>query len=250
MWEVMLVCNTDNKRIIQYVYKLMRKYVQDKSCILTLNEDRKTISILFACAKGKKEYYKEMIKVCIIDYIINVYKYEYLIKNIHNFLEDEMTFKSFIKLLSLYDKQTDEIALKKSLNIERVFYIDSFINFRLSPLIHHWKELCMLARDNFDYFISSEGFVEIMRFLVATMEENCDKIKIMQNNGKYSLYNVNKINEIAEKIEECSTPFSLISAVLKVCPRTIDVYATNPDEDRAILFLQNVYEDRVTVIKE
>lgn len=249
MWEVMLICDIDNKRIINYVYKMMKNYLQDKSCVLTTHDEKNKSYIVFACASGKRDYYKEMIKLCIIDYIINVYKYEYLIKNIKNFLHDEVTFKSFIKLLSLYDKQIDELALKQCLNLNKCFYIDSFINFRMQPLIKHWEELCGLAKENFDFFVSSESFLEIMRFLVATMEENCEKIKILTNNGKYSIYNTNQTEDGAEKIDECTTTFSLISAVLKICPKTIDVYTTNINDD-AIKFLQNVYSDRVQVIEE
>jgi len=121
MWEVMLCTSAENKRIIQYIYKMMKKLVQDKSCVLTTHKDKQTNYILFACATGKKDYYKEMIKLCIIDYIINVYKYEFLIKKIHNFMKDEVAFKSFIKLLSLYDKQTDEMALKKAIKLKMSF---------------------------------------------------------------------------------------------------------------------------------
>ena len=119
----------------------------------------------------------------------------------------------------------------------------------MQPLIKHWEELCALAKENFDFFVSSESFLEIMRFLVATMEENCEKIKILSNNGKYSIYNTNEMVEGAEKIDECTTPFSLISAVLKICPKTIDVYATDINDD-AIKFLQNVYSERVRIMKE
>ncbi|MBQ8430802.1 MAG: hypothetical protein IJX26_02515 [Clostridia bacterium] len=249
MWEVVLSSSSKNKRIIQYIYKMMKNYVQDKSCILTTHITDKEANILFACAKGKKDYYKEMIKLCVIDYIINVYKYEYLIKNIQNFLQDEVVFKSFIKLLSLYDKQTDELALKKAIDIERSFYIDSFLTFRIAPLIEHWKELCGLAKENFEYFFSTEAYVDIMRFLVATMEENCEKIKIVLNDNKYTLYNINNMSDNAEKIEECSTPFSLISAVLKICPKAIDIYIDKKCDDQAVSFLKNVYIDRVNIIK-
>ena len=248
MWEVMLICDIENKRIINYIYKMMKNYLQDKSCVLSTNEENNKCYVVFACANGKKDYYKEMIKLCIVDYIINVYKYEYLIKHIKNFLSDEVEFKSFIKLLSLYDKQTDEIALRRSINITKCFYIDSYINFRMMPLIKHWEEICSLATDNFDFFVSSESFLEIMRFLVATMEENCQKIKILSKNGKYVIYNTNEMSD-AEKIDECSTPFSLISAVLKIGPKKIDVYASDLNDD-AIKFLQNVYIERLSIIKE
>ena len=248
MWEVMICTNAENKRINQYIYKMMKKLVQDKSCVLTTHKDDKNYYILFACANGKKDYYKEMIKLCIIDYIINVYKYEFLIKKIHNFLQDEVAFKSFIKLLSLYDKQTDEIALKKALKIEKVFYVDSFIQFRLEPLKKHWQELCFLAEDNFDSLICSESFLDIMRFLIATMEESCDKIKILLENNKYSVYNVT-MGDSADKIDECNTPFSLISTVLKICPRQIEVYSSSINEDLGIKFLQSVYGERLIVLK-
>lgn len=248
MWEIMLACKNHNKRIINYVFKMMKNYVQDKSCVLNTYEENDNCFILFACAIGKKDYYKEMIKLCITDYIINVYKYEYLIKNITNFLNDEVAFKSFIKLLSLYDKQTDEFALKKSIILTKCFYIDSFINFRLKPLIKRWEELCVLAKENFSVFFSNESFIEIMRFLVATMEENCEKIKILINNGKYSIYNTNNMSECGQKIEEATTPFALISAVLRICPKNIDVFLTK--EDSAISFLKSVYNNRLNIIKQ
>lgn len=249
MWEVELCCDIENKRIINYIFKMMKAYVNDKSCVLTTLETDDNIKILFACALGKKDYYVEMIKVCIIDYIINVFKYEYLIKNISNFMKDDISFKSFIKLLSLYDKQTDEQALKKSIKIDKCFYIDRFLQFRMTPLITHWKEFCVLASENFDYFINTESFLDMMRFLIATMEESCDKIKILAKNGSYSIYNIDSNFDCADKIDECYTTFSLISAVLKICPKNIDVYLDNNVVDDAIKFLQEVYIDRVCLIE-
>lgn len=249
MWEVEIVASQTNKRIINYIYKMMKSYVQDKSCVLTTFENEEEIKILFACALNKKDYYLEMIKLCIIDYIINVYKYEYLIKNIDNFMKDEVKFKSFIKLLSLYDKNTDEQALKNSIQIDNSFYVDSFIKFRLTPLVNHWKELCNLAIENFDYFMSNDTFMDLMRFLIATMEESCEKIKIIERDGKYSIYNIARNCKKAELVDECSTPFSLISSVLKICPKFIDVYAKNKT-DTAIKFLKNVFDDRITLIEE
>lgn len=249
MWEVEIVANISNKRIINYIYKMMRGYMQDKSCVLTTLETEGEIKILFACALNKKAYYLELIKLCIIDYIINVYKYEYLIKNIENFMKDDVKFKSFIKLLSLYDKATDEEALKNSIQIEDSFYIDSFLKFRLTPLVNHWKELCSLAIENFDYFMSNDTFMDLMRFLIATMEESCEKIKIIERDGKYSIYNIAKNCDMAELVDECSTPFSLISSVLKICPKFIDVYANNK-LDTAIKFLQNVFDNRIKIIEE
>lgn len=249
MWEFALIASINNKRIINYIYKMMKSYVQDKSCVLTTDENERESLILFACAKGKKDYYQEMIKLCVIDYIINVYKYEYLIKNINNFLPDEITFKSFIKVLSLYDKQTDESILKKSININNVFYIDSFLQFRLAPLIERWTELCEIARENCEFFLTSDSFMDIMRFLVATMEENCEKIKICVKKDGYTLYNTNNDNN-AEKIEDCNTPFSLISSVLKICPKFIDVYFNDNFDDQGIVFLKNVFDDRLTFRSE
>lgn len=249
MWEVELVTSLSNKRIINYIYKMMKGYMQDKSCVLTTLETDKESKILFACAVNKKDYYLEMIKLCISDYIINVYKYEYLIKNIENFMDDDIKFKSFIKLLSLYDKSTDEQALKNSIHIDNCFYIDSFIKFRMTPLVNHWKELCNLAIENFDFFMSNDTFMDLMRFLVATMDEACEKIKIVELKGKYSIYNIAKNCENAELVDECTTPFSLISAVLKICPKFIDIYVSN-NSDTAIKFLQNVYENRIKIIEE
>ncbi len=249
MWEVEIVCNIDNRRIINYIYKMMKTYLHDKSCILTTIETEVEMKILFACAMGKKDYYVEMIKMCIVDYIINVYKYEYLIKNIANFMKDDVSFKSFIKLLSLYDKKTDENALKDMIKIDKCFYVDRFLQFRMSALVEHWKEFCALASENFDYFINTESFLDMMRFLIATMEEGCEKIKILARNGSYSIYNIDSNFESADKIDECYTTFSLISAVLKICPKNIDVYLDGKGLDDSIKFLKEVYIDRVNIIE-
>jgi len=36
--------------------------------------------------------------------------------------------------------------------------------------------------------------------------------------------------------------------VLRICPKTIDVYVNSNLFDKAIYFLQSVYEDRVNII--
>ena len=88
--------------------------------------------------------------------------------------------------------------------------------------------------------------MDIMRFLIATMEESCDKIKILLENGRYAIYNIT-MGDSADKIDDCSTPFSLISTVLKICPRDIEVYSTNSSEDLGIKFLQSVYGERLII---
>lgn len=244
MWEIAIKSKFNNK-VVQYIYKMMQEYIVDKSCVLTIYDNKKEIAILFACPFAKKDYYIEMIKMCISDYVINVYKYEYLIKHIDNFLQDETSFKSFIKLLSLYDKQVDIEALKDSIVLEEVFYIDSFLRFRLLPLIRHWEDLCDLAKDNFDCFISSESFLEIVRFLAGTLDETCSKLKLITKKGKYVGYRVST-GEVAEKLFECASPFGLVSHILKICPKTIDVFLDD-SFDKGVDLLQSIFDNRLKI---
>lgn len=248
MYELSLACRRANQSSIQYIYDILNKYItQNTNVIITRHDDNVFCYILFACNEKKKDEYDAIIKQAIISYIINVYKCDYLKKNIKISLTDDFSYDAYIKVLSLFDKSTDENILDKLIVLNQSLFIDSFIEFRMTPLIAHWNELCDLAKDNSMFFLSSSSFIEIIRFLVNSMDTTCKKIKILCKDGVYSIYSVIEQSDEVKKVGDSFCKLDLISQVLTISPMNIDVYVNNDYNDEALGFLSDVYTSRLKI---
>lgn len=248
MYELSLACRRANQHSIEYIYDILNKYItQSNNVVLTRHNDNVFCYILFACDEKKKEEFEPIIKQAIISYIINIYKCDFLKKNIKINLTDDFSYDAYIKVLSLFDKSTDENILGKLIMLNQSFFIDSFTEFRMSPLTAHWDELCDLAKDNSMFFLSSSTFIEIIRFLVNSMDTTCKKIKILCSNGTYSIYDVVEQSDEVKKVGDSFCKLDLISQVLTISPMNIDVYVNHDYNDEALGFLSDIYTNRLKI---
>lgn len=247
MYEVALASRRANVDKLNYVYDILTKYLSDDNIVITRYSDNNFSYVLLAGDTKHKDKYESIIKQTVISYIINVYKYEYLRESIPCTPSAGLSYEAYIKVLSLFDKSTDEKILNKIIILNQTFFIDSFIEFRMEPLLVHWKELCDLAKDNTTFFLESDTFLDIIRFLVNSMEINCKKIKIMCNDNIYSLYSTQEVGDEVKKVCDSYGKMDLISQVLTLSPMSIDVYISGDRKDEAVGFLSDVYTDRLKI---
>lgn len=248
MWELALACRRTNFYATDYIYNIINKYITDGKLILTKYNDKNFEYVLFACEWKDKSKYEPIIKQAIINYIVDDYKCNYLKKRIKLEALDNFSYDAYIKVLSLFDKSSDQKLLENLIILNQTFFVDSFIEFRISQLMDRWNELCDLAQDNSSYFVNSGTFLEIIRFLVNSMDTNCKKIKILCNEGAYSIYHsADNIEEVVEKIGESYGKLDLISKVLSISPMNIDVYVTSSADDEAVGFLSDIYMNRLKI---
>ena len=259
MREMAVATQLNNKGIIEYLYANVKAKIDFCKTILTCYDDNNFSYLLFACDETFVAPCEEILRDIIIEYIESVYKVEYLTKKIKNPLCDRLTFSAYIKVLALFDKETDQTALKDILcfnqtccsdeditNFSETLHLDSFLTFRLNPLKRHWDNLAELSSDNVMLF-NSGTFLDVIRFLINTMDNLVYKIKVVIKDDHYCIYNMKNKNAKIKKIAECDDSVDFITNVLNSCPNYIDVYLNTNQECEAVSFLSNIFSNRLKV---
>ena len=175
MREIALASKVENKDIIEFLNTEIHNKIDFCKIIVTNYSDNNFCYLLFACEEGYIEPCEAILRDIIIDYIESNYKVAYLKNKIKNPLCNTLAFNAYIKVLSIFDKSTDESALGKIILFNQTFFIDSFLEFRLSPLKHHWNNLAELSSDNITLF-NSGTFLDVIRFLINTMDSLVYKV--------------------------------------------------------------------------
>ena len=246
MREIALATRVKNKEIIEYLHANLTAKIDFCKNIITTYADNNFVYLLIAFDESKLEVCEAIIRETIVDYIESQYKINYLKEKIKNPLSDSLTFNAYIKVLALFDKETDETALNKILFFNDTFFVDSFLEFRLLPLKQHWDNLATLSSDNITLFNSST-FLDVIKFLINTMDNLVYKIKVVVSGEDYSIYNMKNKNARVKKICVCHNSLDLITNVLNNCPSYIDVYLNQNSDSEAVSFLSNIFCNRLKI---
>lgn len=246
MREMALATGVNNKEIIEFLNTAIKSKLDFCKTIVTNYSDNNFSYLLVACDEEFKQPCEAVLKDIIIEYIEEIYKINYLKTKIKNPITDNLGFNAYIKVLSLFDRATDETALKKIIMLNQTFFVDSFLEFRLVPLKHHWDNLAELSSDNLSMF-SAGTFVDVIKFLMNTMESEVYKVKVVCKDENFSVYNIKSKNDKLKKIADCKTPTDLIGYVLNSCPNYVDVYINSEKNNEAVSFLSNIFTNRLKI---
>lgn len=246
MKEIALATGLGNREILQFLHTNIKSRLDFCKTIVTTYSDGNFSYLLFACDEDFYEPCETILRDIIIDYIETVYKVDYIKKKITKPLIESLAFNAYVKVLALFDKSTDESALKRIILFNQTFFIDSFLEFRLVPLKKHWSNLASLSSDNITLF-NSGTFVDVIRFLINTMESMVYKVKVVCDGENFSVYNIKNKNDKSTKIAECHNSLELITNVLNSCPNYIDVYVNTSSDSEAVSFLSNVFSNRLKI---
>jgi len=236
-----------NKDIIDFLLCNIKKNLDFCNTIITTYCDNNFCYLLFACDEEYIDKCENILRGEIINYIESVYKVNFIKEKVKNPTKDTLAFNAYIKVLSVFDKSTDENALKDIILFNETFFIDSFLEFRLAPLKNHWSNLASLSSDHMALF-NSGTFIDVIRYLINTIDNEVYKVKVICENDKhYKVYNIKNKNDKVKKITECHDSLELISNVLNSCPNYIDVYLSTNKNNEAVSFLSDVYSTRLKI---
>ena len=155
-------------------------------------------------------------------------------------------FNAYIKVLSVFDKSTDKTALENIILFNQTFFIDSFLDFRLIPLKKHWNNLAELSTGNLTVF-STSTFVDVIKFLLTTIEREVYKVKVVINDKSFSIYNMLNENSQIIKIADCDNSNDLIASIFDNCPTYIDVYLNSTKQNETLNFLSDVFTNKLKI---
>ena len=218
MWELSLACNNKNKHILEYINNCFCADLPD--CMLTTFTDRHFTYLLFASDDSISGLCQAKIKKCISTYIIDVYKYEYFTKKILR--NKSLISQAYIKALTLYDVETDLALINSSLEMGSQFYIDSFINFKMSDIVRMWQELCELITSNINY-LNRDMMIDVMRQFIATFDSTITTLKIIIEDDGFVLYKIEN-NKKPIKLKDKALDIDIVNYTMITNPKHIEIH--------------------------
>lgn len=242
MWEYSLNIKNENRALAGFVYSSMSKFVGNNRGVVTRNEENGYIKILIAV----KSYFVEQTKSSVASLIVDAVCYNFKELFLDKFLNlsglDEMGRGAFKKALLNFDKETDRFMVKRALFLEGEMYLESFFDFRLKNLQNKWQELVDLSNENREFLLTSESFIDLLKFLVDNLDICEDEISIFKENGEYKIYAKGHSEPISPLNEE-----NIVSSVIDLSPQRINLYFK--ERSKAISLLEKIFEERITINK-
>ena len=96
MWEFCISVNKDKTELINYINDTLKSYVKNYDGIITMLEKENTCDVLIACNTFEKNRLILSLQDIIAESICYYYKKDFLLKNLHLSIGDEMSKQAFI----------------------------------------------------------------------------------------------------------------------------------------------------------
>jgi len=199
---------------------------------------------LFASDESISNICKSKIKKCISTYIIDVYKYDYFIQKIGH--KNNLISQAYIKALTLYDVDTDLALLNSSFDLDKQFYIDSFIKFKMFDISRMWQELCDLITSNINY-LNPDMMIDVMRQFISTFDTSITTLKIIMEHDKFVLYKIDK-NSAPIKLQDKAQAIDIVNYTLLSNPSHIEIYGNTSENFSIVKLLKQLYDDKVELM--
>lgn len=194
----------------------------------------------------KKEI-KKKITGLIADMILQVYKSEYLTSNFKFRTTNDINMQAFVKALVVFDWDIDkQIIVRMLMDMDSVV-LDAFVSFRLGVLKTKWNDLVSLANDNIAYLMSTDTFIELLKYLISNLDFRTNEVNVFCFNRTYILKDSKgaPIKEGHGDIKDCNDAF-LITSLIALSPQKIRLHIDNFDGN-VINLLFNLFNDRIVI---
>lgn len=241
MWEFSLNLKSENFNLAKKIFLSLNNFISKIDGVVTSHEEQEYISILIAIKEKDIVKVQTYISDCVVESICSDFKMKYLDKYLILPEYDKIGMIAFKKALLNFDKETDKFIVRKNLNLEKDVFLESFYYFKLKSLQEKWAELVSLSNENRDYLLSSESFVDLLKFLVDNLDIEEDEISVVKEDGGYRIYIENN-NLFSNKLisEE-----SIVSSVIDLCPQKINLYFN--ESSKATNLLEKIFKERITI---
>ena len=246
MFEITLSTCKNREYDIEFIMSKLMEEVKALKGILTYTEIERRSKVAIAVPENKKDYFLALLFDVICEAIIKSYKYEYFLNNIKLHLNNRVTEVAFLKALTMFDKTSDKEIIKKYIPISGEILLDSLYNFRLWELEKRWREVIKLVEDNKGYLLLSGSFIDLMKFLLLSIEPEIDEVHIYceenmiccKNKQGKELFK----NQYDEKDEE--SIINIISELITLSPEKIVLHLTQSQE-KLCSYIKNLFELKV-----
>lgn len=239
MWELSISVSSKNVDIAKFVYQTLKSQTHEFGAVVTCYEQFDNFYIMVGCETSEQPRVCLAIERCIIKTISNFYKEKFLTENLRLPFHENIGLTAFKKALINFDKETDFYLISKNIKLDKNLHLDSFYNFKLKALREKWGELISLANENSDYLVSSDAFLDLLKFLIDNLEICEEEISVFQDENGYSIK-----SQSAGHYSNLSNE-GLVSSIIELCPKKINFFCRSDDNTAG--FLSKIFEERMNV---
>lgn len=247
MWEFSLNLHEGNIDLAKNIFSSLKAVSSVTGGVITSHQENGYISILIGVDEGKRQEMENLLSRSITKVICTHYKSEFLDKYLFLPQHDKIGTVAFKKALLNFDRETDHYIIQKNLTFDQNLYLDSFYEFKLRSLKSKWTELVGLANENRDYLISTESFIDLLKFLVDNLDICEEEVNIIEEEEGFKIF-LDSTGGYENQYED--TVFNeegLVSSIIDLSPQKINIYCNN--ENHATELLERIYVERVNIKK-
>ena len=247
MWEYWLSVDENKCQDLKCLQQAIAADIKKVGGKLALVFGGGTAKLWLRVSETHKKSIKKKITGLVADMILQVYKLEYLTNNFKFKTTNDINMQAFVKALVVFDWDIDkQIILRMLMDMDSVV-VDAFVNFKLGILKTKWNDLVNLANDNIAYLMSSDTFIELLKFLISNLDFRTNEVNVFCTNCTYTLKDGRglPIKQGQCDVKGCNDAF-LVTSLIALSPQKIKVHIDN-FEGAVVNLLFNLFNDRIII---
>jgi hypothetical protein len=250
MYEINVSIGADKAEALRILKDKLAPYVAQADGVMVMDASGGRSTISLACEEEKKSVLTCGLTESVADLIINRFKSDYLIENSRLPMSNVVNYNAFLKALVAFDREFDRELVLRKLFLSQDLMLDGFYNFRLRELRNRWQEVVALANDNSGYLTFHETFLELLKFIVGTIDESIDEVHIDGAADKYALMNADgsAIPYLSFNLSPDITEENLLSELIVLSPKSIYVRGDCLIPDYVLSLMKSVFDKKLTVL--
>jgi len=249
MWEISISIDSKKAVCIDNLMRNISPYVKQAGGVMARGKTLSREYLSLACEDSSQKLITEALHDIISNIIITDFKLEYLQENSRLPINNRINYNAFIKALVEFDREFDRDMVIRKLFFKKELMLDGFYNFRLKELRNRWQEICDLANNNSVYLSYHETFLELLKFLVNTINSKLEEVHIFNENGNYVFYDkdMNKLKYEDYHLDELIDSDSIIPSLINLSPNKIIFYSIDKLPVVIVNMISSIFENRVEV---
>lgn len=247
MFEFSIALSEQKADSAKKLYKEIKSTASSFGAVVTSYSENGKIFIVIACDDIEKPRISFFICDAIADIITTDFKLDYINKNLHLPIHNQLNLDALKKALVVFDRETDRYIVTHNLKLNEKFFIESFYEFRLRQLRSKWQELIKLANENANYLLCNDTFIDLLKFLIENIEISTGCINVVKENDSYKICDEN-FNEIEQEQGKENNEAFLITSIINLSPKRINIYCDDTENSSALTLLSQIFVNRVFIL--
>ena len=146
----------------------------------------------------------------------------------------------------MFDSISDKQEIKQEIILNKSINIDSFYHFKLKFMKEKWDEILSIITCSV-YMDDNDNMVELLKFLINSLDTSVPLINIYFKDNMFKVYdNSNNLINLKEDIDNIEE--AMISQIIEVCPKKINLYCIDNISHDAIDVIYSLFDKKINII--